>query len=112
MKLIIAIIRPEKLPQVMKALQDHGIYPLTVFEVRGRGEQGGLYLTHGPMQYHIELLPKVRIEIAVSDKEAEKVVDIIQRAAWTGRPGDGKIFILPLENVVRIRTGERGERAL
>jgi len=112
MKLIVAIIRPEKLPQVIKALQDQGIYPLTVFEVRGRGEQGGLTLVHGDMQYHIDLLPLVRIEIAVDDKDVEKVVEIIQKAAWTGRPGDGKIFILPLIDVIRIRTGERGVKAL
>ncbi len=112
MKLIIAIIRPEKLPLVMKALQDSGIQPLTVFEVRGRGEQGGLIITHGPIQYHMELLPKVRIEIAVPDRYVEKVVNIIQKVAWTGRPGDGKIFIVTLDDAIRIRTGERGERAL
>ena len=112
MKLIIAIIRPEKLPQVVKALEDHGIYPLTISEVRGRGEQKGLTLTYDDREFRIELLPKVKIEIAVDDKDVEKVISIIQKAAWTGKPGDGKIFVLPLLDVIRIRTGERGVKAL
>ncbi len=112
MRLIIAIIRPEKLPQVVKALESHGIYPLTVVEVRGRGEQRGLTLVYDDREYKIDLLPKVRIEIAVDDKDVEKVISIIQKAAWTGKPGDGKIFVIPLVDVVRIRTGERGVKAL
>ncbi len=112
MKLIVAIIRPEKLPQVVRALESIGIFPMTVLEVRGRGEQKGLTITYDDREFKIELLPKIRLEIAVDDKNVEKVITVIQKAAWTGKPGDGKIFVIPLFDVVRIRTGERGVRAL
>ncbi len=107
MKLILAIIRPEKLEDVKRALEEAGIYPLTVVEVRGRGEQKGITIMYRGRPITIDLIPKVELQIVVRDEDVEKVVDIITKTARTGRPGDGRIFIIPVEESIRVRTGER-----
>lgn len=112
MKEIIAIIRPEKLENVKAALEAIGCHGLTVTEVKGRGRQLGVTESYRGSDYRIDLLPKTRLEIIINDTEAEEVIDTIVKNAQTGDIGDGKIFISPVEDVVRIRTGERGEKAV
>ena len=112
MKKLEAIIRPFKLDEVKDALNEIGIQGMTVSEVKGFGRTGGKTETYRGAEYLIDFVPKVKIEIAVSDDRVHDVIDCIQRAAQTGRIGDGKIFVTPLDEVVRIRTGERGEGAL
>jgi nitrogen regulatory protein PII len=111
-KLIAAIIRPDKLQQTKKALAKVGISGMTVTEVRGHGRQKGHREVYRGSEFHADLLPKVRIDAVVSDEEVEAVVKTIVENAQTGRIGDGKIFVFPVENVVRVRTGESGEAAL
>ena len=112
MKEIIAIIRPEKLENVKAALEAIECHGLTVVDVKGRGRQLGVTESYRGSDYRIDLLPKTRLEIIVKDEEVDEVVDTIVKTAQTGDIGDGKIFISPVENVVRIRTGERGEKAV
>ncbi len=112
MKLVVAIIKPFKLSDVKDALTEIGVVRMTVSEVKGFGRQKGHTEIYRGSEYRIDFLPKVRIEIAVEDERVDEVVDTIERAAHTGTIGDGKIFVLPLEQAVRIRTGERGEAAL
>ena len=112
MKEIIAIIRPEKLENVKSALEAIECRGLTVVDVKGRGRQLGITESYRGSDYRIDLLPKTRLEIIVKDEEVDEVVDTIVKTAQTGDIGDGKIFISPVENVVRIRTGERGEKAV
>ena len=112
MKEIIAIIRPEKLENVKSALEAIECRGLTVVEVKGRGRQLGVTESYRGSDYRIDLLPKTRLEIIVKDDEVEEVVNTIVKTAQTGDIGDGKIFISPVEDVVRIRTGERGEKAV
>jgi len=112
MKEIIAIIRPEKLENVKSALESIECRGLTVVEVKGRGRQLGVTESYRGSDYRIDLLPKTRLEIIVKDDEVEEVVNTIVKTAQTGDIGDGKIFISPVEDVVRIRTGERGEKAV
>ncbi len=112
MKEIIAIIRPSKLDDVKQALEDIKCHGITVTEVKGRGRQLGITESYRGSDYRIDLLPKTRLEIIVQDVEVEEVVDAIVKTAQTGDIGDGKIFISPVEDVVRIRTGERGEKAV
>jgi nitrogen regulatory protein P-II 1 len=112
MKKIEAIIRPEKLEDVRKALEKAGFPGMTVSEVKGRGRQGGITLQWRAGEYRVEFLPKVKLEIVVEDNDVGQVVDIICDAAATGKIGDGKIFILPVEDVVRVRTKERGKDAI
>ncbi len=112
MKKIEAIIRSEKLSEVRKALLEANILGITVYEVRGKGHQKGLELQFRGRQYNVDLLPKTKIELMVSDKDVEKVVDLVKTTAYTGNIGDGKIMILPLENIIRIRTGESGDKAI
>ncbi|MCS7171509.1 MAG: P-II family nitrogen regulator [Aquificaceae bacterium] len=112
MKKVEAIIKPFKLDEVKDALVEIGIGGMTVTEVRGFGQQKGHTEIYRGTEYVIDFLPKVKIEVVVRDEEVEKVVETIMKTAQTGRVGDGKIFILPVENVVRIRTGERGEQAI
>jgi len=112
MKEIIAIIRPEKLEDVKAALEGIECHGLTVTEVKGRGRQLGVTESYRGSDYRIDLLPKTRLEIIVNDEDAEEVVQTIVKSAQTGDIGDGKIFISPVEDVVRIRTGERGEGAV
>ena len=112
MKLIIAIIKPFKLEEVKEALAAAGIEGMTVTEVKGFGRQKGHTEIYRGSEYTVDFLPKVKVEIAVSDETAGKAVDTIVKAAKTGKIGDGKVFVLPLEEVVRIRTDERGEAAV
>jgi nitrogen regulatory protein P-II 1 len=112
LKKIEAVIRSEKLSEVRKALLEAGILGITVYEVRGKGRQKGLELQFRGRQYNVDLLPKTKIELMVSDKDVEKVVDLVKKVAHTGNIGDGKIMILPLENIIRIRTGESGDKAI
>ena len=112
MKKIEAIIKPFKLDEVKDALSDIGVQGLTVSEVKGFGRQKGHTEFYRGAEYVVDFLPKVKLEIVVSDEIATQVVQIIEHAACTGRIGDGKIFVLPMESVVRIRTGERGQDAL
>ena len=112
MKLIIAIIKPFKLDEVKEALGAAGIEGMTVTEVKGFGRQKGHTEIYRGSEYTVDFLPKVKIEIAVADEVIGKAVDAIVGAAKTGKIGDGKVFVLPLEEVVRIRTDERGEHAI
>ena len=112
MRLIEAIIKPFKLDDVREALTSMGIEGLTVTEARGFGRQKGHTELYRGAEYVVDLLPKVKLEILVRDDTAEAVVEVIIGAASTGRIGDGKIFVTPITDVIRIRTGERGEAAL
>jgi nitrogen regulatory protein P-II 1 len=112
MKKIEAVIKPFKLDEVKNALIDLGIQGMTVSEVRGFGRQKGHTELYRGAEYVVDLLPKVKLELVVSDAHAERVVATIKDNAKTGRIGDGKIFVLPVEQAVRIRTGERGDEAL
>ncbi len=112
MKKIEAIIRPEKLEEVKKALEEIGCYGMTVSEVRGRGRQRGIVHQWRGREYRIDMLAKIKLEIVVSDDMVEDVVNKIIESARTGNVGDGKIFIVPVEEVIRVRTGERGENAI
>ncbi|HIE65310.1 MAG: P-II family nitrogen regulator [Nitrospira sp.] len=112
MKKVEAIIKPFKLEEVKKALADIGIVGMTVTEVKGFGRQKGHTEQYRGAEYAIEFVPKIRMEIAIADNDVEKVVAAIMTAAKTGSIGDGKIFVYPLNEVYRIRTGEMGEGAL
>jgi len=112
MKKVEAIIRPERLEQVKRALEEKGFVAMTVSEVKGRGEQKGITLQFRGRTMDIDLLPKVKIEMVVKDDVVDAVVDTIVKAARTGRYGDGKIFVMPVEKVVRVRTGEEGDNAI
>ena len=112
MKLIIAIIKPFKLEEVKEALSAAGIEGMTVTEVKGFGRQKGHTEIYRGSEYTVDFLPKVKVEIAVGDDTAGKAVDTIVKAAKTGKIGDGKVFVLSLDEVVRIRTDERGESAV
>jgi len=112
MKLIVAIIKPFKLEEVKEALSAAGIEGMTVTEVKGFGRQKGHTEIYRGSEYTVDFLPKVKIEVAVADEVAGKAVEAIVKAAKTGKIGDGKVFVVALEEVVRIRTDERGEAAL
>src|SRR6201987_2911022 len=109
LKKIEAIIKPFKLAEVKEALSDLGIEGMTVTEVKGFGRQKGHTEIYRGSEYTVDFVPKVKIEIAVADDMAGKAVDAIVKSAKTGKIGDGKVFVLPLEEVIRIRTDERGE---
>ena len=112
MRKVEAIIKPFKLDEVKEALHGIGIQGMTVTEVKGFGRQKGHTELYRGAEYVVDFLPKIKIEIAVSDDLVDKVVDAIVSAANTGRIGDGKIFVTPMQEVIRIRTGERGPEAL
>lgn len=112
MKLIIAVIKPFKLEEVKAALSGIGVEGMTVTEVKGFGRQKGHTEIYRGSEYTVDFLPKVKIEIATADSIAPKVVETIVRTAKTGKIGDGKVFVLPVEDVIRIRTDERGEGAV
>ena len=112
MKKVEAIIKPFKLDEVKQALSEVGVAGLTATEVKGFGRQKGHAELYRGAEYVVEFLPKVKVEIVVADSLVGRVVEAIERAAKTGRIGDGKIFVVPVEEVIRIRTGERGEDAL
>ena len=112
MKLVTAIIKPFKLDDVPEALTEQGIQGLTVTEVKGFGRQKGHTELYRGAEYVIDFLPKLKIEVAIADGSVDSVIEVINRAANTGKIGDGKIFITDIEQAIRIRTGETGEDAL
>ena len=112
MKLVTAVIKPHKWEDVRQALEAVGVAGMTVSEVSGYGRQKGHTEVYRGAEYDISLVPKVRIEIAVDDADVEAITDAIVAAAATGRIGDGKVWVAPLESVVRVRTGDRDEAAL
>jgi nitrogen regulatory protein P-II 1 len=112
MKKIEAIIREEKLEAVRKALRDESYFGITVSEVSGHGRQGGITLQWRAGDYQVDLLPKIKIEVIVLDEDVPGVMAAIRAAARTGNIGDGKIFVLPVEDALRIRTGDSGEDAI
>jgi len=112
MKKIEAIIRPHKLEDVRTALLESGVHGMTISEVKGVGRQKGHTEVYRGSEYKIDFLPKVKLEVVVSDKMVEKVVSLIVQTSKTGNVGDGKIFVLPVEEAIRVRTEEVGEDAL
>jgi nitrogen regulatory protein PII len=112
MKLVTAIVKPFKLEEVKEALRGAGIQGMTVTEVRGFGRQRGHTEVYRGAEYQVDFVPKVRIEVLCDDGEVDGVVDAIMKSARTGKIGDGKIFVLPAEQVFRIRTGEAGRDAI
>jgi len=106
MKMVQAVIRQERLDAVKKALEEKGYIAMTVLEVKGRGEQKGIQLEYRGKTVDVDLLPKTKIELVVDDKDVDPIIATIRAAARTGKIGDGKIFILPVEKVVRVRTEE------
>ena len=113
MQKIEAIIRPEKLDDVKNALADAGVSGLNIVHVTGRGVQKGvIHMGRGGETYEVDMLPKVKIEVVVPDAQVDKLVDTICDAAHTGRIGDGKIFVIPITNAIRVRTRERGDAAI
>ena len=112
MKLVTAIVKPFKLEDVKGALQEIGVNGMTVSEASGYGRQGGHTEVYRGAEYTVDLVPKVRVEALVDDDQVEAVIAAIVRVAQTGRIGDGKVWVVPVEAVVRVRTGERGVDAL
>jgi nitrogen regulatory protein P-II 1 len=106
MKMVQAIIRPEKMDVVMKNLEERGFIAMTIIDVKGRGEQKGITLEYRGRKMEVDLLPKVKLELVVRDEEVEAVTGIIRAAAKTGKVGDGKVFIMPVEKMMRVRTDE------
>jgi len=112
MKLVTAIIKPFKLDDVKSALEAYGIHGLTISEANGYGRQKGHTEVYRGAEYTVDLVPKVKIEVLIDDADVEGVIDVVSKAAQSGRIGDGKIWVTPVETVVRVRTGERGADAL
>ena len=112
MKMVTAIIKPFKLDEVREALSDIGVQGITVTEVKGFGRQKGHTELYRGAEYVVDFLPKVKVEVVVKDDDVERCIDAILKAAKTGKIGDGKIFVTPVEQVVRIRTGETDEAAV
>ncbi|MGA8979359.1 MAG: P-II family nitrogen regulator [Pedococcus sp.] len=112
MKLVTAIIKPHQLDEVKDALEAYGISGMTVSEASGYGRQRGHSEVYRGAEYTVDFVPKVRVEVLVDDIDAGSVADVILKAAQTGRIGDGKIWTMPVEDVIRVRTGERGVDAL
>jgi nitrogen regulatory protein P-II 1 len=112
MKKIEAIIRPHKLEEVREVLQESGVHGMTISEVKGVGRQKGHTEVYRGSEYKIDFLPKIKLEVVVSDKMLDKIVSLIVKASKTGNVGDGKIFVIPVEEAIRVRTDEVGEDAL
>ena len=112
MKLVVAVLKPFKLDDVKEALKTLGVNGMTVTEAQGFGRQRGHTEVYRGAEYEVDFVPKIRIEVAVDDAQAPEVVDSIVSSAATGKIGDGKVWVLPLETIVRVRTGERGPDAL
>jgi nitrogen regulatory protein P-II 1 len=112
MRLVVAVVKPHKLDEVKEALRDIGVSGLTTTDVEGFGRQRGHTEVYRGAEYQVDFVPKVKVEILVADDQAQGVVDAITKAARTGKIGDGKIWVMPAEQVVRIRTGEMGPDAL
>jgi nitrogen regulatory protein P-II 1 len=112
MKLVVAVIKPFKLDDVKAALESYGVHGLTVSEVQGYGRQKGHTEVYRGAEYKVDFVPKVKIEVLVDDTDAPDLIDVIMKAAQTSKIGDGKVWVVPVEAVVRVRTGERGADAL
>src|ERR1700749_2140038 len=112
MRLITAVIKPFKLDDVKAALQAFGVHGMTASEASGYGRQRGHTEVYRGAEYQVDLVPKVRVEVICDDPDVEDLVDVISKAAQTGRIGDGKVWVVPVDTVVRVRTGERGPAAL
>jgi len=112
MKMVVAMIKPHKLDEVKQALSELGIQGMSVSEIKGFGRTGGRTEVFRGSAYQVDFVPKVRIEVVVTDKQVHPVLDAIERSAKTGKIGDGKVFVLSVDEAMRIRTGERGEPAL
>ncbi len=112
MKLVTAIIKPHQLDEVKEALEAYGISGMTISEASGYGRQRGHSEVYRGAEYTVDFVPKVRVEVLVDDMDAASVADVILKAAQTGRIGDGKIWTIPVDDVIRVRTGERGVDAL
>jgi nitrogen regulatory protein P-II 1 len=112
LKKVEAIIREDKLNEVKEALKELGIVGLNVFEIRGHGRQGGISLVGRSGSYQVDLLPKIQVNIVLSEQNLDEVIDVILKSAYTGAAGDGLIFVYPVDEVIRIRTRERGHDAV
>ena len=112
MKLLTAVIKPFKLDDVKSALEVFGVHGMTVSEASGYGRQRGHTEVYRGAEYTVDLVPKVRLEVLVDDAESAELVEVVVKAAKTGRIGDGKVWLVPVDSVVRVRTGERGAEAL
>ncbi len=112
MKLVTAVIKPFKLDDVKSALEAFGVHGITVTEASGYGQQKGHTEVYRGAEYTVDLVPKVRVEVLVGDDDAEDVIEVIVKSAQTGRIGDGKVWSVPVETVVRVRTGDRGQDAV
>ncbi|MFI9625744.1 P-II family nitrogen regulator [Streptomyces sp. NPDC052042] len=112
MKLITAVVQPHRFDEVKEALHAFGVQGLTATEAVGHGRQRGHTEVYRGAEYTVDLVPKIRIEVLVDDEDAEQLIDVVVRAARTGRIGDGKVWTLPVDTAVRVRTGERGPDAL
>ena len=112
MKLVVAVVKPFKLDDVKEALKVLGVHGLTVTEVQGFGRQRGHTEVYRGAEYEVEFVPKVRLEIVVDDDQVEEVTNAVVDTAGTGKIGDGKVWVLPVDDVIRVRTGERGHDAL
>ena len=112
MKLITAVVKPHRLDEIKEALQAFGVHGLTVTEASGYGRQRGHTEVYRGAEYTVDLVPKIRIEVLVEDDDAEELIDVVVKAARTGKIGDGKVWSVPVETAVRVRTGERGPDAL
>lgn len=112
MKLVVAIVKPFKVDDVKTALQENGVTGMTISDASGFGRQGGHTEVYRGAEYKVDLVPKVRIEALVDDKEVAKVIEAVVAAAQTGNIGDGKVWVIPVDEVVRVRTGEKGTAAI
>jgi nitrogen regulatory protein P-II 1 len=112
LKKIEAIIREDKLNDVKEALREIGIVGLNIFEIRGHGRQGGITLAGRSGTYQVDMLTKIQVNIVLSEGNLDETIEVIRKSAYTGSSGDGLIFVLPIEEVIRIRTGERGHEAV
>jgi nitrogen regulatory protein P-II 1 len=112
MKLIMAIIRPHKLEEVKKALTEVGVFGMSVTEMRGFGRTGGKTEVYRGSAYQVDFVPKIRLDLVVVESQVQSILDALERSAKTGKIGDGKVFVLNVEEAVRLRTGERGEIAI
>jgi nitrogen regulatory protein P-II 1 len=112
MKLIKAMIRPHKLDDVKKALAEVGVHGMSIAEIRGFGRTGGKTEVYRGSAYQVDFVPKIQLEVVVPDNQVHSILDALERAAKTGKIGDGKVFILDVQEALRIRTGERGESAI
>ena len=112
MKLVTAVVKPFKVDDVKSALESFGVHGLTISEASGYGRQKGHTEVYRGAEYTVDLVPKVRIEVLVDDPDVDDVVEVLVKSAQTGRIGDGKVWVVPVDTVVRVRTGERGPEAL